>query len=78
MAEELRAEPIQYNGQVQNTAIGPDRAQSNDDPILCIYVLILKLAKIGKKQSISIENKQINKTKPETRYKHKQTGPAAS
>lgn len=37
MAEELRAEPIQYNGQVQNTAIGPDRAQSNDDPILCIY-----------------------------------------
>lgn len=63
VAEELRPEPMLYNGQAKKAAIGPDSAQSNDDLILHIYVHKLKLAKTGKMQSISIKNKQINKTR---------------
>lgn len=63
VAEELRPEPMLYNGQAEKAAIGPDSAQSSDDMILRIYVHKLKLAKIGKMQLISIKNKQINKTR---------------
>lgn len=67
VAEELRSEPLLYNGQDEKRAIGPDSAQSNDDLIFHIYVQNLKLAKIGKKQSIYIKNKQTKHTqKPDT------------
>lgn len=76
VAEELRSEPMLYNGQAEKRAIGPDSTQSNHGLILRIYVQKLKLAKTGKKHSLL--KKPPNKKNQNRNQIQTQTGPAAS